>query len=214
MPPLASARRAIVALAIGALFTAKLVFNPFWSSFHPGEHAKAGPLRLLPIELTMLNDLPVLQQPERAKRILRGGVLSYFPDDGAYLPEGESFWVRGKSCADVILRGPLALKPDGQLHGREIARIQVQVRNGIRPDTVTINTGRAKETLQLEPNEERSVTVSMPAGLPYRPYDTPTSYVYAVRFCATDGFTPFLETPPSQDARFLGAMVTITPEFR
>jgi len=54
----------------------------------------------------------------------------------------------------------------------------------------------------------------MPAGLPYRPYDTPTSYVYVVRFCTTDGFAPFLETPPSQDARFLGAMMTVTPEFR
>ena len=66
----------------------------------------------------------------------------------------------------------------------------------------------------LGPGGERTVTLSMPAGLPYRPSDTPTSYVYVVRFCTSDGFAPFLETPPSQDARFLGAMVTITPEFR
>jgi hypothetical protein len=54
----------------------------------------------------------------------------------------------------------------------------------------------------------------MPRGVPYRPYDTPTSFVYVVRFSTTSGFAPFLETPPSMDARFLGAMITITPEFR
>ena len=33
---------------IGAIFIAKVTLNPFYSSFHPGDHAKAGPLRMLP----------------------------------------------------------------------------------------------------------------------------------------------------------------------
>jgi hypothetical protein len=44
-PPLAGLGAAAAALGIGALFTAKILLNPFYSSFHPGEHAKAGPLR-------------------------------------------------------------------------------------------------------------------------------------------------------------------------
>jgi hypothetical protein len=35
-----------------------------------------------------------------------------------------------------------------------------------------------------------------------------------VSFETTDGFVPFLESPPSGDARFLGALVTLIPEFR
>ena len=51
MPPVRSAWPAVIGLAVGALFTAKILLNPFYSSFNPGEHAKAGPLRMLPIEL-------------------------------------------------------------------------------------------------------------------------------------------------------------------
>ena len=60
---------------------------------------------MLPIELTLLNDLPVAADASRARRTLGGvpPVAAYFPDDGAYLPEGDSFWVRGKSRADVML---------------------------------------------------------------------------------------------------------------
>ena len=50
MPALRSAWPAVIGLAVGALFTAKILLNPFYSSFNPGEHAKAGPLRVLPIE--------------------------------------------------------------------------------------------------------------------------------------------------------------------
>ena len=35
-------------------------------------------------------------------------VMAYFPDDNAFDPEGEWFWVKGKSRADVILRAPVA----------------------------------------------------------------------------------------------------------
>src|SRR6185436_1614982 len=38
------------ALAIGALFTAKILLNPFYSSFRPGEHLKSGAHRWLPLE--------------------------------------------------------------------------------------------------------------------------------------------------------------------
>ena len=214
LPPVATLRPALGALAVGALFTAQIVLNPFWCSFNPGAAAKSGPLRMLPIELTMLNDLPMIAHPDRAKRVLAGGMLAYFPDDNAYTPEGDAFWLRGGRRADVILRGPLALQPDGSLVGQHIGRLTVRVQNGIKPDRVTIETGRAGETLTLAPDEVRTVTLDMPRGVPYQPYETPTSYVYVVRFRTTDGFVPFLETPPSGDARFLGARVTLTPEFR
>ncbi len=59
----------------------RLSCNPFYSSFNPGEHAKSGPLRWLPIELTLLNDLPMAAHPDRSKRLLGGTppVLAYFP---------------------------------------------------------------------------------------------------------------------------------------
>lgn len=214
MPPVETALPALAAIAIGALFTAKIVFNPFWSSFNPGEHAKKGPLRALPIELSMLNDLPVAANPERSKRVLAGGVLAYFPDDNAYTPEGDAFWLRGRRRADVILRAPLQQQPDGRWTGRQIAKLVIRVQNGIKPNDVRIDTQAASDRFTMRPGEQRTVTLAMPEGFPYRPYETPTSYVYVVTFSTSAGFAPFLETPPSSDARFLGALITVTPEFR
>ncbi|HSL21829.1 MAG TPA: hypothetical protein VK886_09845 [Vicinamibacterales bacterium] len=214
MPPVSSLGPALAALVVGAAFTAKIVFDPFWSSYNYANHAKAGPLRVLPIELTMLNDLPVAANPDRSRRRLRGGVLAYFPDDNAYTPEGDMFWVRGKRRADVILRAPLEAAPDGRWMTREIERLQIDVRNAIRRNVVTIDTGAGREVLEMAPGESRTITLPMPRGVPYRPYETPTSFVYVVTFRTTAGFVPFLETPPSSDARFLGAAVTVTPVLR
>lgn len=212
-PPLTSARVPLVALGVGALFTAKILLNPFWSSFNPGEHVKAGPLRLLPIEVTMLNDLPVNANPDRSRRLLAGEVMSYFPDDNAYSPEGASFWIRGKSRADVILRAPLAKLPEGGWRGRRIARLSVQLDAPI-PNEVSIDTGRDDRTVTLAAGVPQTFTLEMPEGVPYRPYETPTSYVYVITVTTSNGFVPFLEAPPSNDSRFLGARVTLRPEFR
>jgi hypothetical protein len=212
-PAIQSPRAPLIALAVGALFTAKILINPLWYSFKPGEHVKSGPLRLLPIELTMLNDLPVNADPNRSRRILAAGVMSYFPDDNAYTPEGEAFWVRGKSRADVILRAPLAELPEGGWRGWRIGRLEVHVDAPIA-NVVTIATGRDERTVRLEPGVPQTFTLEMPRGVPYRPYETPTSYVYVVTFTTTNGFVPFLEMPPSSDSRYLGARITLKPEFR
>ncbi|MBI2221400.1 MAG: hypothetical protein HYU53_09350 [Acidobacteria bacterium] len=214
MPPVASVAPALAAFAVGALFTAKIVFNPFWSSFHPAEHPKSGPLRMLPIELSMLNDLPFAASPDRSKRRLAAGMLAYFPDDNAYTPEGDSFWLRGGRRSDVIVRAPLRDLGGGRWLGEEIVRLHARVTNGIKPNVVTVAAAGSRHVLRLQAGEQQTVTLEMPPGLPYRPYETPTSYVYVLTFTAATGFVPFLETPPSRDARFLGAQIALTPEFR
>ena len=90
---------ALISLAVGALFTAQLVFNPFYVSVRPGEHTKGGVYRLLPVELTLLNDLPVNLSPSRSKQPLGGTppLSAYFIDDNAYNRETDAFWVRGQS---------------------------------------------------------------------------------------------------------------------
>ena len=114
MPAIRSAWPIVIGLAVGTLFTAKILLNPFYSSFNPGDHAKAGPLRWLPIERTLLNDLPVSADAERARRSLGGSppIQAYFMDDNAFPPEGDGFWVRGESRADLLLRAPLTRGAD------------------------------------------------------------------------------------------------------
>ncbi len=59
-PPLGSLWPAFIAWFGGALFTSQILINPFVSSARPWVHPQRGLLRLLPVEMTMVNDLPVM----------------------------------------------------------------------------------------------------------------------------------------------------------
>jgi hypothetical protein len=214
-PRLAGFGPAAGALAVGSLFTAPILLNPIQASLHPGEHTKTGPLHSLPIELTLLNDLPMMFDPERSKRPIGGDppMLAYFPDDGAFTPEGDTFWLKGKARADVILRAPVADLGGGRFVTKTIAALAVEVRNGGEPGRVTVATGAQSRTLTLKPAEIAHFTLTMPAGVPYHRDENPTSYLYVVSFRTTAGFVPFLDAPPSSDSRFLGAQVRLVPTY-
>jgi hypothetical protein len=77
--------------------------------------ARRGLYRWLPTELTMVNDLPVNTGPSSRIRQPLGGtppVFAYFIDDNIYNREGDAFWVRGESSADILLRAPIAPEAD------------------------------------------------------------------------------------------------------
>lgn len=212
LPGIRSVRPVLIALGVGALFTAKLAINPFYSAFNPGEPAKAGPLRLLPIELTLLNDLPVSADAKRARlRVTpEPSLFAYFPDDGAYEPEEEWFWVRGGERADVILRAPA---PNGK--PLRIRRLTVQIVNGGVPNRVRVSGGFfSGETLELKPDEARTVVIRPGGGVPFKPWVHPTNYVYTISISTTAGAAPFLETNGENlDPRYLGARVRLVPYY-
>jgi hypothetical protein len=214
-PPLAGLVPATVALIGGSLFTAQILLNPIYSSLHPGEPAKSGPLHALPIELTLLNDLPMALNADRTRRPLAGTppMLAYFPDDGAFSPEGDAFWLRGKSRADVILRAPVADVGGGRFVSKTITKLAIEVQNGGDPGRVGVSTGAESRTLTMTPAEIARFTLAVPEGVPYHRDENPTSYLYVVSFRTTAGFVPFLDAPPSNDSRFLGARIRLVPEY-
>ena len=150
-----------------------------------------------------MNDLPVAANPDRAKRPLGGTppVLAYFPDDNAYLPEGDWFWVKGKSRAEVILRAPVADAGGGQFVTKVITRLGVEIQNGGLPDRVTVSTGRESRTLDMKPAEVAHFDLAVRDGVPYRRDPQPTSYVYTVSIATTSGFVPFLAVPGKDPTR-------------
>jgi hypothetical protein len=206
----------LVAVGVGALFTAKLLANPFYTSFNPGEHAKAGPLRALPIEVTQLNDLPVAAKPERARLAMAGAptIYAYFPDDNAYDREEDWFWVRGRARADIVLRAPALDADTARPRPLQLLALDIEVENGWRENTVTIRTGAQTERLTLAPGERARTRLRAGRGVPYRPNIYPTNFLYEISIATRDGFVPFLEVPGSTDSRFLGARVRLTPVYR
>ena len=218
VPAVARPWLAVGTAAVSAMFVTPLLSNPFFSSFHPGEHTKSGLYRYLPLELSLINDLPVNVSPSRSRQPL-GGVpplSGYFMDDNAYNREGDAFWVRGESRADVMLRAPAPLEtgPDGERpHSLRVPRMEIVLETGPKPNRITIRTGAVEQVVDIPANDRRTVILPMGEGLPYKPYPAnPTNYVYAISIESATGFIPLFETG-GRDNRFLGVFVKMTPLY-
>jgi hypothetical protein len=214
-PALRSIWPVVTAMGIGGLFTAQLVLNPFYVSFHPAEHAKSGAFRLLPIELSLLNDLPINVTPSRVKQPLGGDppLLAYFLDDNAYPREGEWFWLRGRSRADIILRSPARPRPDGGWDSLRLDGVLIEFRGGDEATHVAARSGWHTSSLDLPAGGSGSVRLPVAPALPYRAIPgQPTNYVYQLSLSSDGGFVP-LFTSGARDSRFLGAMVRVTPIY-
>jgi len=171
---------------------------------------------MLPIERSLLNDLPVSADPARSRLRLAGTPPSsfYFVDDGAYVPEGDFFWVKGGRRADLLIRGPAVETPDRGTLSLKIRTMRVEIANANVANQVVVSTGWHRASLSLAPGEERVVELSPGPGVPYKPALFPMGYVYTISVSTTAGITPFLNDPASSDSRYLGARVRIVPLYR
>jgi hypothetical protein len=208
LPPVHSLGAAFAMWAAGSLFVAPLVLNPFVASFHPADNAKSGPLRLLPVELTLVNDLPVNNEPEHARLWFgdtgRGdpGFLVYFLDDNAHArEEDKSFWTRGRARSEFII------KTD-----RPIRRATFTLTAGPVATNVRLTIGRRSQDVHLEPGDTRDVVFAMPPGLPYEKEVQALAWTASVS--SSGGFTPIFFDPNSSDSRYLGVRVRPVLEAR
>lgn len=216
VPTAITIRTAVAAAAVGGLFTAQLIANPFYSSFLPHVHPKYGLFRWLPIELSLVNDMPVNVTPHRAKQPLAGDppVLAYFIDDNAYAREGEWFWVRGESRADIILRAPARPHADGAFTSLALTALDIEVATGAAASVVSIDTGAERVRVAPGANSGETVRVAMPEGFPYKAIPgQPLNRVYTISIAASEGFVPLFEEG-GRDTRFLGARIRISPRYR
>lgn len=215
-PTLATPASAIVATLIGGLFTARLVFNPFYTSFHPAAHPKSGPFRMLPVELSLVNDLPMNVQTSRVKQPLGGDppLLAYFLDDNVYDREAENrYWIRGRSRADLILRSPARLRPDGGYDSLKVRRVNIELRAGPVATEVDIKSRAQSVHVSIAAGATKWATVTLGDGLPYRPVPgQPTNYVYLLSIASSGGFVPLFYNLGG-DPRYLGIMVQIVPTY-
>jgi hypothetical protein len=208
LPPMTSLAAGLAEWAIGSLFVAPMVLSPFVASFHPANNAKSGPLRLLPVELTLVNDLPVNNEPEHA-RLWFGdtgqgdpGFLVYFLDNNAYDREADkSFWTRGRARAEFII------KTD-----RPIRRATFTLTAGAVATDARVTIGRRSQEVHLDAGDTRDIVFSMPPGLPYEKEVRAIAWTASVS--SSSGFTPIFFEPNSSDSRYLGVRVKPVLEAR
>lgn len=219
VPPLQTAIGGLVAAAISGLFVAPIVSNPFHAVRNPSDHSKAGLFRWLPTELTMVNDLPVNVSPSRVRQPLGGTppVFGYFIDDNVYNREGDAFWVKGESSADILLRAPIAIESEAAgeqpATSLRIDRLTVILETGAKASRVTVETGIETRVIDMAAGSQQTFELEMPRGVPYKYHpEFPTNYVYMLRIGSSTGFVPMFETG-APDHRFLGVMVRLIPTY-
>jgi hypothetical protein len=197
MPPLTSVTPAVLAWIGGALFTAKILVNPFYCAKFPYTIAERGFARRLPVEVTMANDLPIMLDMGRA-HIWYSDVLLSFLDEHAHVPEivdasgTKGIWVAGDGRADIIVRCEW-----------RIDHLTVTAQSPIRTEFIVSMGGKES-------------TIPIVAGKPVS-FDVPASgvralnsYAYLLSARSTEGFTPHLQDPASPDMRNLGVLMTFT----
>lgn len=219
VPPLQTAAAGLLATAVSAFFVAPILSNPFFAATHPQEHSKSGLFTWLPTELTMVNDLPINVMPTRTRQPLGGSppMFGYFIDDNVYNREGDRFWVRGESTADILLRAPIAPETDAAGVARpkslHIDKLTAILETGPKPNRVVISTGGDRRIIDMAPGSQQTIELAMPHGMPYK-YDPryPTNYVYMVTISSSTGFVPMFENG-ANDSRFLGVMVRLIPTY-
>ncbi len=201
IPPIARVSIAIVPWVVGAIFMAPLVLNPFAASFRPGNNAKSGPLRLLPVELTTVYDWPINTDPARV-RVWYGdypagsspGFQLYFFDDNSYQQEvDKSFWVKGESRAEFLI------KTDRPMKRLTMTLTAGPVATGVRATVA----GRTQE-VSLQPGESKQILFALGRGFPYQGQWP----VWVASVSSSAGFTPIFFDASSTDTRFLGVRVT------
>lgn len=178
----------------GGLFIGQILINPFVSAKESYLAPAQGALRLLPVELTMVRDLPINLDGPRA-RVLHGNnprVQLYFLDYNAWLPEPPGIWIAGDGEeAHIIVRNRIALE-----------EITITALSPVE-NRVSIEIGRGEGELELEPDVRSSITIR-PTGVYSR-----DSWAYLLRVSTSGGFVPRLLDPSSSDGRYLGAAIRL-----
>jgi hypothetical protein len=174
---------------VGAvLFVAPILVGPIHHSLRPGEHATRSTFKVLPAELTMLNDLSIFTEAWRKKRPFgfvgnpqrpadADAFFLYFMDDGTYGKEefaGRSgFWLRAGGRAEVVVRA-FDLAP--------VERVAVRLVGGPAGDVVDVRLGWRRQRVRIGPGQVSEVELPADRGVPY--YDT---YLYLLKLRSRRG---------------------------
>lgn len=219
VPPMQTAMAGLVTVGLSALFVAPIISGPLYATRNPAEHAKTGLFTWLPTELTMVNDLPINVVPSRIRQPLGGTppMLAYFIDDNVFNREGDAFWVKGESSADILLRARIQAEAEvagvAMSRSLRIEKLTAILETGPKPNRVVVSTGGDRRVIDMAPSSQQTIELAMPHGMPYK-YDPrfPTNYVYLVSISSSTGFVPMFETG-ANDSRFLGVMVRLIPTY-
>jgi hypothetical protein len=194
LPPLGSMAAPLAAWIGGTLFTAQAIVNPFMAARRPYLNVDHGAVRMLPVELTMVNALPIKLDRWRIDFPIGSDpqLSLYLIDENVYPPEPAGVWVHGGRRGDLLLRARVPL-----------SALRVTLSSPIA-NTVWLSFEGRKTTIDLEPGEAVEVLMHGRGGVFAEGW---YNQVLSVR--PSNGFVPMNMPGGSEDKRFLGVLLKL-----
>lgn len=192
--PAGASRWTPLAALLGFIVTAPLLAHPHAASYEPWHNVEHGIPRLLPTEVTLVDNLPVRLNWDRSRQLVDDALL-YEMDGNAFLPEQtKRFWVAGAARAEMILRTD-----------RSIDKATLSLRSGVA-NHVTVTLGRAHASIDLQPGGDGTIILEPgPGSVFYAEGRASRAYNFVVT--TTHGFVPADVDPRSADKRYLGVFI-------
>jgi hypothetical protein len=194
---------AISSWAVAGTFMSSILINPFAAGRHPGEHATSGPYKWLPVELSLINDLPTNSDPKKFRQRFEDGYLGYFLDNNTWGKEryrGVGFWVKGGTRAEMVVRTRIPVE-----------KLIVRVLNVGVPNRIEVCVPGECRVEDYKPGSKKILELSAGPGFPYENFGA-RSYCYLVHIEPERGQIPMLVRRKETDRRYLGAFIHIVPE--
>ena len=155
LPPLRSALAPALTIAASGLFVAHILVNPFVAAKSPWLNVQRGLLRRLRIELTMVNDLPVMLDPGRARSPSGEPSAAVFPRRPRVASRRRGHLGRG-ARTEIIARTDL-----------EVDRFSFQVQS-IVPNDVGVSAGGRSARARLAPGTPATLVIPARGSAPRR----------------------------------------------
>jgi hypothetical protein len=189
--------RPVIALAalLGLCFVGPMVAHPFAASSATWKNVEKAPLRYLPIELTLLNDLPCRTNLRRCpiKFLDDPPAQFYLFDGGAYFPEGNGLWIAGPTTTDFVVKTDL-----------QIRKVELELSSPVANEVTGSFAGRPISA-SLRPGQPATVQITRLKQSRYH-----ENFVYVVHLSTTNGFFPTDFEPSSKDTRRLGVFLKLS----
>lgn len=197
------ARELISIWLAASIFLAPIIITPWKSSQFPANHAKKAPFKWLPVELTLVNNLPTNTNPNAFRQEIGTppniGWLHFLDDNFHPRLEPNGFWTKGPHSTEMILKTYYPVK-------KLIIHL---LNNPRRRNRITVQVERKKKSITLGYKQWGTLEFEVGKGFQMR-----AIHLYQLKIKAAKGSIPYFEDKFSDERRFLGVFfkIEIIPE--
>jgi hypothetical protein len=196
-----SRRQIFLIWAMAAIFISQILVSPFRSSALPATHAKKFPFKVLPLELTQINNFPTGTNPQAFRvhiwpeKPQPHGEFLHFLDDNFYPKlEPNGIWTRGTGTCEMVLKTYYPLK-----------EIVVHLLNNPRNNNeICVRLDGRTQKISLASKQWGALRFPVGNG-----FQIERSHLYPIKIKAAKGSIPYFENESALERRYLGVFFAL-----